>query len=409
MCQVEKERVSFLDDLVAAARDPERRAIVLVALRADFYGRLASYPRFGDLLSASHLLVGPMDSDELTRAVEQPAARAALELESGLADALVSNVVGEAGGGYRCSRPRCLSCGARVREGSCATAAIAEAGVSAAPSPAWPKMRTPGSASRNSGTREPSDPPPAPASGDAERPVRRRVPLTDLERLEGATPVIAALTNARLLTISDGEVELSHEALLHEWPRYRTLLDEDSVGRRLHGHLSRSARDWEATDHDPGDLYRGARLTGALDWAGQHTDELTPTERRFLTASRRHADHTARRLAALLAGVVLLVLAALVAGAIALVEKERAAREARLALARQLDAEAMNEPQPGLALLLAREAITLERSPQTESLLLATLQRSPGGLARRFAVGGPTLCCDGPAPGCPAAGSLARR
>ena len=34
-----------------------------------------------------------------------------------------------------------------------------------------------------------------------------------------------------------------------------------------------------------GDLYRGARLTGALDWAGQHTDELTPTERRFLTAS----------------------------------------------------------------------------------------------------------------------------
>lgn len=46
VCNVENERVSFLEDLVAAARDPERRAIVLVALRADFYGQLASYPRF---------------------------------------------------------------------------------------------------------------------------------------------------------------------------------------------------------------------------------------------------------------------------------------------------------------------------------------------------------------------------
>ena len=84
------------------------------------------------------------------------------------------------------------------------------------------------------------------------------------------------------MTVSGGEVELSHEALLREWPRYRTWLEEDRVGRRLHAHLGSSAHEWEATGRDPGDLYRGARLADALDWHAQHGDELSSPERRFL-------------------------------------------------------------------------------------------------------------------------------
>ena len=53
--------------------------------------------------------------------------------------------------------------------------------------------------------------------------------------------MLAELTDARLLTVSDGEVELSHEALLREWPRYRAWLEEDRIGRRLHAHLTAAA------------------------------------------------------------------------------------------------------------------------------------------------------------------------
>ena len=67
----EPERAAFLEQLVAAARDPDRRALVVASLRADFYGRLASYPGFAQLLSSSHVLVGPMDRDELARAIER--------------------------------------------------------------------------------------------------------------------------------------------------------------------------------------------------------------------------------------------------------------------------------------------------------------------------------------------------
>jgi DNA-binding SARP family transcriptional activator len=98
VCHDEDERAAFLDELVLAARDPQQRVLVVVSLRADFYGRLAAYPRFGQLLSANHVLVGPMDRHELARAIEQPAARAGLELERGLVEALVSDVVGEPGG-----------------------------------------------------------------------------------------------------------------------------------------------------------------------------------------------------------------------------------------------------------------------------------------------------------------------
>src|SRR5205807_3447305 len=54
LCESEDERAAFLEQLVAAARDREGRGLVVVGLRADFYGRLASYSRFAGLLSRSH-------------------------------------------------------------------------------------------------------------------------------------------------------------------------------------------------------------------------------------------------------------------------------------------------------------------------------------------------------------------
>jgi WD40 repeat protein len=211
--------------------------------------------------------------------------------------------------------------------------------------------------------------------------VRRRLRLVELERIDGAEPVLAALTDARLLTVSDGEVELSHEALLQQWPRYRAWLEEDRAGRRLHMHLTESSREWDARGRDVGDLYRGARLAAALDWSAQHSDELSPVEREFVGASRSAAGRAARRLRGVLAGVAVLLVISLIAGVIALVQKQHATTEARVALAHQLGAQAVIEPQIDLAMLLAREAVNLDRSQQTESTLLATLLRSPAAIA----------------------------
>ena len=65
---------------------------------------------------------------------------------------------------------------------------------------------------------------------------------------------------------------------------------------------------------------------------------------------------------------------------VALIKQQSASNAARVSLARQLGAQAVNEPRLDRAMLLAREAVNLDRSPQTEGSLLATLQRSPAAI-----------------------------
>ena len=67
-----------------------------VAVRADFYGRCASYPELWRLLGANQCPVGPMRRDELRRAIELPAQRAGLRVERDLVDALIADVEGAA-------------------------------------------------------------------------------------------------------------------------------------------------------------------------------------------------------------------------------------------------------------------------------------------------------------------------
>lgn len=378
----EEERAAFLEQLAAAARDDQRRVLVLVALRGDFYVRFASYRRFADLLSRSHVLVGPMDRDELARAIEQPAARAGLEIERPLVDALVSDTAGQTGALPLLSATLLELWDSREGTGLRYRSYKASGGVHAAVArlaeAAYGRLSEPDQqVARNVMLRLASE-----RDGTL---TRRRVPVGELERIDGANPVVAALIDARLLTLSDGKIELSHEALLSEWPRYRTWLEEDRVGRRVHAHLTAAAGEWEAQGRDPGELYRGARLAGALDWVAQHGDRLNALEREFVDWSRTEAERVARRqraqnrwLRGLLLGVGLLLVIAVIAGAIAVVKRHTANSEARVALARQLGAEAVNEPRLDLAMLLAREGVNLDRSPQTEGTLLATLQRAPG-------------------------------
>jgi DNA-binding SARP family transcriptional activator/WD40 repeat protein len=388
LCEHEDERSAFLDQLAEAARDPDRRAVMVLALRADFYGRFASYPRFAELLSASHVLVGAMDREELGRAIEEPAARAGLGVERPLVEALVADVAGEPGGlpllsttllelwrgrdgGMLRYETYRRSGGVRGAVARLAETAYAQLGESERRIARGVMLRL--------------------ASGDGGALARRRVPLSELRRINGAGSVLAELTEARLLTVGDGEVELSHEALLREWPRYRTWLEEDRIGRRVHAHLTAAANDWDARDRDPGELYRGARLASALDWAAQHDDQLNALEREFIQSSRVESERVARRqraqnrrLRGLLIGVGVLSVFAVIAGVVALVQRQSARHQAsaattaaRVALARQLGAQAVNEPRLDRATSLAREAVNLDRSPQTEGSLLATLQRSP--------------------------------
>jgi DNA-binding SARP family transcriptional activator/WD40 repeat protein len=373
-CEDEEERAGFLAALAAAAQDPMSRAVVVVALRADFYGRVAPYSPFADLLSPNHVLVGPMDREGIVRAIELPAARASLEVERPLVDALVRDIDGEPGGLPLLStallelwRDRD---GEVLRHARYQSSGGVRGAVARMAEEAYSRLSAHDRAVARTlllGL----------ARGADDSLVRVRVSTSELERIDGAAIVLRALTDARLVTVRDNEVEVSHEALIREWPRYRAWLEEDRVGRRAHEHLTASAQEWDSRGRESAELYRGPRLTAALDWAAQHDEQLSPSERQFLSGSRRQADREARRLRAFLVAVAGLLVVSIVAGIVALVQQDSARSAARVALSRELGAEAVNVPRIDVAMLLATEAVKLDRSPQTESTLLATLLRAP--------------------------------
>ncbi len=386
LCADEAERAAFLDSLVAATLDPQGRALVAVSLRADYYGQAASYPDFAHHLARNHVLVGAMRSEELEQAVRLPAERAGLVVPDDLVAAVVADVAGEPGGLPLLStallelwRHRD---GKTLRLADYRAAGGVRGAVGRLAESAYASVSAPEQDAMRSIMLQL-------AAGEADAPVRRRVPTAEIVRgRDGVAGVLGVLVEARLVTADEGAVEVAHEALLREWPRMREWLEQESESRRLRAHVVTSAREWDAGGRDPADLYGGARLSAVLDWEAGHTGELDTVEREFVEASRDESERSLererrrnRRLRLLIAGVGTLLVVAVAAGSLALVQQRHADHEAKVALARQLGAEAVGEPRIDTAMLLAREAVSLSPSAQTEGTLLATLLRSPAAIA----------------------------
>ena len=388
LCRDEQERTDFLDALVALAEDRDRHVQVVVAMRADFYGRCATHDRLARLVGANQVLVGPMRRDELRRAIVEPARRVGLRVEPSLTDALIADVADEPGGlpllsaalleQWRERDGRVMRRAAYERTGGVrgAVGRLAEATYTGLPEPER-------IAARRILMR-------LAAAGEQETAfVRRRVPMEELdaERDDPTAAALAALTDSRLVTADEGTVEVAHEALLREWPRLRGWLEEDAEGRRLHQHLIHAASDWQAGGRDPGELYRGARLASTLDWIAAHEGDLNELERTFLDESRAEAEHEAehqrranRRLRGVLAGLAALLALALVAGIVALNQRGEARDAARVADAQRLGVEALSTERLDEALLLQRAAIELDESPATRGSLLSVLLRAPAAI-----------------------------
>jgi WD40 repeat protein/DNA-binding SARP family transcriptional activator/ABC-type phosphonate transport system ATPase subunit len=375
-CGDDDERAEFVAELCRRATDANHGTVV-VAVRADFYGHCAAYPDLARLLGANQVLVGPMSREELRRAIERPAQRVGLRVEPELLEALLLDVEGQPGALpllstallelWRERAGRRLRLSAYVRSGGVqgAVARLAEdAFLELEPAQQ--------AAARNVMLR-------LAAEGEDGLVARRRLPLGQLQGSDSAA-VVARLTERRLLTTSDGAVEVAHEALLREWPRLRSWLQEDIQGRRLHHQLDDAARAWETDARDPAALYRGARLSTALEWRAGREDQLNASERAFLDASRAAAGRAHRRLQIVLAGVASLLVATVLAGLVALDERGHAQTEARVAEAQRLGAQALTEDALDRSLLLARQGFALDESAATRNTLFSALLRSPAAL-----------------------------
>ena len=129
--------------------------------------------------------------------------------------------------------------------------------------------------------------------GEGVEDTRRRVLQSELTTLATAneaftettmTSVISTFVRYRLLTLDHDPVtrsptiEVAHEALIREWQRLRTWLDDRRTDIRLQRLLAQAAAEWQAANQDDGFLLQGTRLDQFEQWA--RTDNHSPDQRR---------------------------------------------------------------------------------------------------------------------------------
>jgi WD40 repeat protein/class 3 adenylate cyclase len=295
LCRDEEERRAFIDALLYAVEAEGGRTVVVPTIRADFYGRCAEYPALAAQMSDG-LLVGPLSEAELRAAIERPAEVVSLRLEPGLADLILDDVSGEPGALPLLSHAL-LETFARRRGHT-----LTLSGYAASGGVAGAIAQTADTLYGNLDGDEQ-----ALARGiflrltelgeEGSQDTRRRAAPAELVRSEEEATRVEALlrtlADARLVTTGEDSVEVAHEALIREWPTLRGWLEEDREGLRIHRHLTEAAQEWQELGREPGELYRGARLAAADEWAQEQQEALNPLERDFLAASREMAEREA--------------------------------------------------------------------------------------------------------------------
>ncbi|MDX3732632.1 nSTAND1 domain-containing NTPase [Streptomyces caniscabiei] len=380
LCRDPAERAHFID-LLLAARDPGNRLRVLVAVRADFYARCTEHRGLAESLRGAALPVAPMTADELREAVVKPAQSVGLIVERELTARILKEVLDQPGALPMLSHVMLETW--RRRKGRLLTLAAYEAAggvhgaIAATAEEAYARL-SPGQrrTARQLLLRMVE---PGQGTPDTRRPLAR----TDME--EWADPevprVVEQLTGARLLTVNEDGVQLTHEALITSWPRLRDWIDRDRERLRHHRGLSEAARTWLEHGRDPGTLYRNTSLARVEELLAD-SGSLTVTERSFLLASleareeeRRAAARIARRSRLLFTSLSVVLVVALVAGLAAWqqhrdIERHRADTAARRVAA---VADALRTTDPRTAMLLSVAAWDVSPLPESRRALLGAL------------------------------------
>jgi len=398
----EADRKRFLELLGVAVDDPHSRIKVVLTLRADFYEHPLGYPDFARRLSDRIVNVTALTPDEFEAAAQEPMRRAGVGMEPALLASLLADVVGQPGALPLFQYTLTMLFDKRTADLVTLDDYEAMGGLRGAITQRADDLMAELSASEQDIAHQlflrlvtvTED-------GDWSR---RRVLASELVSLRldlvALQRVIEAFDSQRLLALSRDHVtgsptvEVAHEALISQWPRFRAWIDEDRHSVHMLTHLRNASYAWEAGGEDAGDLYRGARLGAVLDWAETTRPVLSDLETRFLAgareardveveAERRTLEQRERqnvRLRRLLVVVGTTAVVALVFGGLALQQRQRASDQTRQAIdartvaeTRRLaaDAPALAASNRRVALLIAAEAHRRDANSDT----LGALQR----------------------------------
>jgi hypothetical protein len=390
LTQSQAEREAFVEALRVAVVEPGSRVRVVVTLRADHYDRPLAHPRFAELLGSRSITVPPLSADEMEEAIRRPAERVGVAVEPGLVAEMVADVSHQPGPLPLLQYALTELFEQRSEDLLSLQAYHGFGGVAGSLSARADRLYE----ARDEEGRRVIEQVflRLVRLGEGRQDTRRRVTRAELHDLEvdpaGVDEVLDAYGRHRFLTFDrepatrEPTVEIAHEALLTAWARLARWIDDARDDLRQDQRLARAASEWNGADRDPSFLVTGARLGQLEAWAASSRISPGTLEREYLAASvarrerERAADeergererHGARRSRRLLQGLVAVlalgVLAASTLTVVAVGERRDAARQSRIAFARELAAASVAnlDVDAERSMLLALQAIETTRA-----------------------------------------------
>lgn len=382
LVDIPERRDLFTTKLIEAVTQDESRVRVVVTLRADYYDRPLDNTDLGRFVRDGLVTVLRPINDELIEMITAPAQAVGLHWEPGLPQRIAQDVSDQPGGLPLLQYT--LTEMVERRRGDLLTSDYYEqvGGVAGALAGRAETVFQEFDRHQRDAIREIFL---RLVSVDEETDdTRRRVRRTELESLginrSDVQTVLDSFIRERLL-LADRDpvtrgptIEVAHEALLRNWPRLRSWIEDERDSLTLSRRFRAARDEWVNAGEDDGYLLTGPRLAPFTVWA-EHTS-LSADEREFLERSRerdaqlRGARRRRRRtLIGILTGAALVavVLAgwAFVERGRATDEADRAERNASLARSRELAAFAINalDDDPTLSKLLAVAAADIADPP----------------------------------------------
>ena len=273
-CRDEAERQRFIT-AICALTGP---AVVVAALRADFYDRALRFPELARALQERQVVVVPMTRHEVRSAIVEPASLARLAVEDGLVELLLRDLAphapdgGPAGAAHEAGALPLLSHallttwshshGGRLTVADYqASGGIRNAIARTADLVYEALDEDQRDIARRLFLRL------VYVADDAPE-TRRSVPLAELRNWPGEAAtsgqVLGRFVAERLITVDAETAQITHEALLTAWPLLRAWIDANREGLRVRRRLSDAARAW-----DEAGTGSAPPCSAAASWPGQ--------------------------------------------------------------------------------------------------------------------------------------------
>ncbi|HEY5030514.1 MAG TPA: TIR domain-containing protein [Candidatus Angelobacter sp.] len=280
------DRENVLHEIVPLIHD--KRIAVLIALRADFFGRLIDTPVLARESELSTILLGPLSQANLRRAIIEPATDEGISFEDGVVDRIVADAGSDAANLpllqillfnlVKNCKDHVITLSDYHRQGDFhGTFDQTLEGI-------WRSFNESDQERIRSLMLRLATP----------EGTRRAVSLDEFS--ENDHQLVNQLVAQRVLTVyqdatsRQATVEVVHESIFRDWRRYAVWVEEEREFLKLRGRISDAATSWTKANHDSSYLLVGSLLSQARELLDSRHSYLTVLEHSFVEQSIKASD-----------------------------------------------------------------------------------------------------------------------